>query len=469
MTLLISEGIAKLNIIGVIMSSRIEQIGRRQFLRGIGACITLPSMSSMAIDSKGAKRGTTDTGAPLRTAYLYAPNGVIIDKWRPEGFGADFQLNQSMKPLEGFRNDLQIVKGFNQLNGSPGRDGAGDHARANATFLTGARPLRTSGANIRVGISADQLAANFLAKETRLSSLELSCERVRNSGSCDAGYSCAYQYNISWRSANKPMSPESNPRAVFERLYGIGTAEEQAANLEQRRAEKRSILDFVRDSARKMESRLDRTDKDKLDEYLTGIREVEKNIERAEKLGPPPAPGRAAPDSGVPRNYREHIRILFDMMILAFKSDSTRVASFLIGHDGSNRSFKDIGVSSGHHDLSHHGNNQEKMDQVSLIDHFYIEEFAYFLERMNATKDVDGHSLLHNSMIVWGSGLSDGNQHSHKDLPIIVAGHAGGKFQPGRHLDIGDKPLNNLFVRMLDEVGLPKAQFGDSTGSENWV
>ncbi|MBT7982127.1 MAG: DUF1552 domain-containing protein [Akkermansiaceae bacterium] len=451
------------------MSSRIEQIGRRRFLRGIGASVTLPSMSSMAIETEDVKKGTTATGAPLRTAYLYAPNGVILDKWRPEGFGTDFHLNQSMKPLEGFRNDLQIIKGFDQLNGSPGRDGAGDHARANATFLTGARPLRTSGANIRVGISADQLAANFLAKETRLSSLELSCERVRNSGSCDAGYSCAYQYNISWRSANKPMSPESNPRLVFERLYGVGTAEEQSANLEQRRAEKRSILDFVRDSARKMENSLDRTDKEKLDEYLTGIREVEKNIERAEKLGPPPAPGRVAPEHGVPRNYREHIRILFDMMILAFKSDSTRVASFLIGHDGSNRSFKDIGVSSGHHDLSHHGNNQEKMDQVSLIDRFYIEEFAYFLEQMSAAKDIDGRSLLHNSMIVWGSGLSDGNQHSHKDLPIILAGHAGGKFQTGRHFDVGAKPLNNLFVRMLEEVGLPKAQFGDSTGSENRV
>ena len=448
------------------MSSRIDQLGRRRFLRGVGACITLPSLRSMAVGAEKNKPGTTTTGAPLRTAYLYAPNGVIVDKWRPEGFGKDFKFNESMKSLEGFREDIQILKGFDQLNGSPGRDGAGDHARANATFLTGARPLRTSGANIKVGISADQLAANFLAKETRLSSLELTCERVRNSGSCDAGYSCAYQYNISWRSENKPMSPESNPRAIFERIYGVGSREEQAASLEQRRAEKRSILDFVRDSAKKMEGTLDRTDREKLDEYLTGIREVEKNIERAEKLGPPPDPGRSAPESGVPRNYREHIRILFDMMVLAFKSDSTRVASFLIGHDGSNRSFKDIGVSSGHHDLSHHGNNQEKMDQVSLIDRFYVEEFSYFLNRMNEAKDFDGHSLLHNSMVVWGSGLSDGNQHSHRDLPIILAGHAGGKFKPGRHIDVGAKPLNNLFVRMLDEIGLPSAQFGDSTGSE---
>jgi hypothetical protein len=362
-----------------------------------------------------------------------------------------------------------VIKGFDQKNGNPGREGAGDHARANATFLTGARPLRTSGANITVGISADQLAATFLSRETRLSSLELTCERTRNAGSCDAGYSCAYQYNISWRSKHRPMTPEANPRAVFERIYGSGTREEQVASLAQRRAEKRSILDFVRDSAHRMESKLDHSDRDKLDEYLTGVREVEQRIEKAEKLGLPDDPGRPAPEGGVPRNYREHIRILFDMLLLAFKSDSTRVASFLIGHDGSNRSFKDIGVSGGHHDLSHHGNDQDKMARVSLIDRFYLEEFAYFLGRMRSTKDIDGHSLLHNSMIVWGSGLSDGNSHSHEDLPVILAGNAGGKFNPGRHIDVGATPLNNLFVRMLEEIGLPEAEFGDSTGSEKRV
>lgn len=450
------------------MSSAIGQIGRRRFLRGMGASVTLPAMASLADEGKKGI-GTTSTGAPLRTAYLYAPNGVILDKWRPEGFGSDFRLNQSMKSLEGFRDDFQVIKGFDQKNGNPGREGAGDHARANATFLTGARPLRTSGANITVGISADQLAANFLSRETRLSSLELTCERTRNAGSCDAGYSCAYQYNISWRSKHRPMTPEANPRAVFERIYGSGTREEQVASLAQRRAEKRSILDFVRDSAHRMESKLDHSDRDKLDEYLTGVREVEQRIEKAEKLGLPDDPGRPAPEGGVPRNYREHIRILFDMLLLAFKSDSTRVASFLIGHDGSNRSFKDIGVSGGHHDLSHHGNDQDKMARVSLIDRFYLEEFAYFLGLMRSTKDIDGHSLLHNSMIVWGSGLSDGNRHSHEDLPVILAGNAGGKFNPGRHVDVGATPLNNLFVRMLEEIGLPEAEFGDSTGSEKRV
>ena len=454
-----------------MMSISREEVGRRTFLRGLGACITLPGMVSLsgaANVARAGSRGLTATGAPLRTAYLYVPNGVIMDKWRPEGFGTDFKLNESMAPLERFRNDLQVVKGFAQVEGNPGKDGAGDHARANATFLTGARPLRTSGANLKVGISADQLAARFLAAETRLPSLELTCERVRNTGACDAGYSCAYQYNISWRSEHLPATPESNPRAVFERIYGSGSREERAVNAARRHAEQKSILDFVQNSARKMEQRLGREDREKLDEYLTGVREVEQRIERVERLGPPADPGRPAPD-GTPRDYREHIRILFDMMLLAFQSDSTRVASFLIGHDGSNRSFREIGVSGGHHDLSHHGKDAGKMELVSRIDHFYSEELAYFLERMKKAKDADGKSLLHNSMIVWGSGLSDGHWHTHVDLPIVVAGNAGGKFQPGRHVDAGDTPLNNLFVRMLEEVGMPGKSFGDSTGSEKRV
>ncbi len=453
------------------MSISREEIGRRTFLRGLGACITLPGMTSLvgaANVAKTGSRGLTATGAPLRTAYLYVPNGVIMDKWRPDGFGTDFKLNESMAPLERFRNDLQVVKGFAQVEGNPGKDGAGDHARANATFLTGARPLRTSGANLKVGISADQLAARFLAAETRLASLELTCERVRNTGACDAGYSCAYQYNISWRSEHLPATPESNPRAIFERIYGSGSPEERAVNAARRHAEQKSILDFVQHSARKMEQRLGREDREKLDEYLTGVREVEQRIERVERLGPPADPGRPAPD-GTPRDYRDHIRILFDMMLLAFQSDSTRVASFLIGHDGSNRSFREIGVSGGHHDLSHHGKDAGKMELVSRIDHFYSEELAYFLERMKKAKDADGKSLLHNSMIVWGSGLSDGHWHTHVDLPIVVAGNAGGKFQPGRHVDAGDTPLNNLFVRMLEEVGMPGMSFGDSTGSEKRV
>ncbi|MDB4405959.1 DUF1552 domain-containing protein [bacterium] len=441
--------------------------GRRNFLRGFGASVALPSFRSLGAEVKGAAaaRGVTATGAPLRMAYLYVPNGVIMDKWRPEGSGSDFKFNESMKSLNAFKNDLQIIKGLEQANGWAGSDGAGDHARSGATFLTGARPKKTAGSDIRLGISADQMAASHLGSETRLPSLELSCDAVRKSGNCDSGYSCAYQYNMSWRSATQPMTPESNPRLVFERLFGGGSNDERKDGLVKRRAEKRSILDVVMDDARAMNNQLGRNDRQKLDEYITGVREIERRIEKAESFGPPPEPGVAAPEEGVPREYQDHIRLLFDMLLLAFKTDQTRISSFLLAHDGSNRSFSGLGVNEGHHGLSHHRRAQDKMDKIAKIDAFYVRQLAYFLEKMKATEDVDGNTLLHNSMIVWGSGLSDADRHSHDDLPIIVAGNAGGKFLTGRHLELPEKtPLNNLYMRMLRESGAPVDRIGDSSG-----
>jgi hypothetical protein len=417
------------------------------------------------VKAAAAAQGVTATGAPLRMAYLYVPNGVIMDKWRPEGSGSDFSFNESMKSLNGLKNDLQIIKGLEQANGWAGSDGAGDHARSGATFLTGVRAKKTAGSDIRLGISADQMAASHLGSETRLPSLELSCDAVRKSGNCDSGYSCAYQYNMSWRSATQPMTPESNPRLVFERLFGGGSNNERQDGLAKRRAEKRSILDIVMDDAHAMNNQLGRNDRQKLDEYMTGVREIERRIEKAENFGPPPEPGVAAPEEGVPREYQDHIRLLFDMLLLAFKTDQTRISSFLLAHDGSNRSFSGLGVNEGHHGLSHHRQAQDKMEKIAKIDAFYIRQLSYFLEKMKATEDVDGHSLLHNSMIVWGSGLSDADRHTHDDLPIIVAGNAGGRFQTGRHLDLPEKtPLNNLYMRMLKEAGAPVDRLGDSTG-----
>jgi hypothetical protein len=442
-------------------------LGRRAFLRGVGASVALPSFRSLGAEVKAAAavRGVTATGAPLRMAYLYVPNGVIMDKWRPEGTGSDFNFNESMKSLNPFKKDLQIIKGFEQNNGFAGPDGAGDHARAGATFLTGARPRKTAGSDIRLGVSADQVAANYLGSETRLPSLELSCDAVRKSGNCDSGYSCAYQYNLSWRSATQPMTPESNPRLVFERLFGGGSSKERQEGLAKRRAEKRSILDIVRGDAQAMNNQLGRNDRNKLDEYMTGVRELERRIEKAESFGPPPEPGIDAPDEGVPREYQDHIRLLFDMLLLSFKTDQTRISSFLLAHDGSNRSFSDLGVNEGHHGLSHHRREQDKMDKIAKIDAFYVRQLAYFLEQMKATEDVDGNTLLHNSMIVWGSGLSDADRHTHDDLPIILAGNAGGKFQTGRHFEVSEKtPLNNLYMRMLHEAGAPVDRIGDSTG-----
>jgi hypothetical protein len=259
------------------------------------------------------------------------------------------------------------------------------------------------------------------------------------------------------------MTPESNPRAVFERLFGAGNSKERGNSLGQRLASKKSVLDFIKNDAKALHRYLGRTDQHKLDEYLTGVREIEKQIEKAESLGIPVDPGVPAPEAHT--SFEEHLRMMFDMMVLAFKTDSTRVTSFMMSHDGSNRSFGHIGVNEGHHNLSHHKGKKDNLAKIAKIDEFYLAQMSYFLERMKNTEDVDGKSLLHNSMIVYGSAISDGNRHNHNDLPIILAGNGGGVFKPGRHVDMGeDIPLSNLYVRMLNEFGVNEKRFGDSTG-----
>jgi hypothetical protein len=398
-------------------------------------------------------------------AFLYVPNGVNKRQWKPTGSSTDYQLGKSLEALAPFRDDFQIISKLEQKNGWAGPDGAGDHARACATILTGARPKKTAGADIHLGVSVDQLAARHVGDQTRFPSLELSCDGVRKSGSCDSGYSCAYQFNLSWRSDTTPVAPESNPRLVFERLFGSGKGAERQRNFDLRLAHQKSILDFVMDDAKSLQRQLGRNDQQKLDEYLTGVREIEHRIQRAERFRELPEPNSDAP-SGIPAKYEEHIRLMGDMLVLAFQTDSTRVGTFLLAHDGSNRNFKDIGVSEGHHNLSHHQNNPETLEKIAKIDTFYAEQFAYFLKRMKETKDRDGKSLLDNSMIVYCSGLGDGNAHSHNDLPFILAGRAGGAFTPGRHLEPGSNtPMTNLYVTMLNTMGVNVESFGDSTGA----
>ena len=451
------------------MEKNLLQINRRHFLRGLGVALALPAFESIVpvrVFAAGETQlATTPTDAPLRMAFLYVPNGVNKRQWKPIGTGSDYQLGPSLEPLSPFRDDFQIISKLEQKNGWAGPDGAGDHARANATILTGARPKKTAGADIRVGISVDQLAAKHLRDVTRFPSLELSCDGVRKSGSCDSGYSCAYQFNLSWRSETTPVAPESNPRLVFERLFGSGKPGERQRNFDQRIAQQKSVLDFVMDDAKAMQRQLGRNDQQKLDEYLTGVREIESRIQRAERFRHLPDPNSDTPP-GIPMNYDEHIRLMGDMLVLAFQTDSTRVATFLLAHDGSNRSFKDVGVSEGHHNLSHHQNNPETLEKIAKIDKFYAQQFAYFLKRMKETKDRDGKSLLDNSMVVYCSGLGDGNAHSHNDLPFILAGRAGGAFTPGRHLEPSDNtPMTNLYVTMLNTMGVKANSFGDSTGA----
>lgn len=446
-------------------------LNRRGFLRSVGVCLALPVFESFkpltafaASAGKTARLAESTTGAPLRTVFTYFPNGAIPDAWWPEQQGTNYDFSRSLQPLQKLRQHVQILGGLDHVNATPGDDGAGDHARANATFLTGMRARKTDSQYIYVGESIDQVLAKRYGHLTRLPSLELSCDPVRKSGRCDSGYSCAYQYNISWQSPTTPRAPEANPRLVFERLFGAGSASERQKNYERRLKTEQSILDFVLDDVRSVSQGLNRDDALKLDEYLTGVREIEKRIQRAEVFGDLPT-STGEPPNGIPTDYGDHIDIMYDLLIMALQTDSTRIASLLLAGDGTNRPFPQIGIPQGHHDLTHHRGSEESIENVRRIDHYYVQHFARFLERMERTKDTDGNSLLHNSMIVYGSGHADGNRHSHVNLPVILAGGGGGSLTPGRYVSFDSQPCTNLFLSMADRLGVDDLQrFGDSTG-----
>jgi hypothetical protein len=441
---------------------------RRRFLRGLGACVALPLFESLrpagsALAADAPALATTATGAPLRTAFIFFPNGAIPSTWWPEGQGADFKWSRTLQPLEKSKQLVQVLGGLNHKTAEPGPDGAGDHARGGGTFLTGVR-LNKSATNVRAGTSIDQVLAGQVGHLTRFPSLELTCDAERKALACDSGYACAYQYNLSWSSPTTPMTPEANPRLVFERLFGAGAPGERQANLLRRQKEERSILDFVLDDARSLKRRLDAQDGRKLDQFVTSARDIETRIEKAERFGALKDPAVETP-AGIPADYAEHIQLMYDLMLLAFQTDSTRVATFLIAHDGSNRSFDQIGISEGHHDLTHHQNRKEWIEKVADIDQWYVRQFATFLEKLHATRDVDGNSLLHNSAIVYGSGNADANRHTHSNLPVLLAGAAGGILSPGRYVKHDSRPMSNLFVRLAHSLGLRDLKrFGDSTG-----
>jgi len=451
-----------------IVAQRHFALSRRHFLRGLGACVALPVLESLrpievlAASSPGSM-ATTATGAPLRAAFLCFPNGAIPSAWWPSAEAQELELSRTLEPLDPVRSHIQVLGGLDHKAAYPGPDGAGDHARGNGVFLTGVR-LKKSATELHAGISIDQVIAREIGHLTRFASLELSSDATRGSGACDSGYACAYQYNLAWSSPTTPVAAESNPRLVFERLFGAGAPGERAENMKRRQQEQRSVLDFVAEEARGMNRRLSGRDKDKLDQYLTGIREIELSIEKGERFGAPEDPAVETP-SGIPQDRTQYVQLMFDMLLLAFQTDSTRVATLLLGHDGDNRSLPEIGVAEGHHDLSHHFNSDEKVEKLKQIDRWYVQQLARFLQKLEETQDVDGHSLLHNSMIVYGSGNADGNQHTHSNLPLILAGAGGGVLTPGRYVRHGAKPMSNLLLRIASEMGVQHAaQFGDATG-----
>ena len=439
-----------------------RHLPRRTFLKGMGVAIALPALDAMTPALASASTRRLAGTSPLRLAFTYAPNGVTMAVWTPKAAGAAFEYSRILKPLEPFREDTLVLSGLAHKNGYALGDGPGDHARAAASYLTGVHPRKTAGADIQNGISVDQVAAKHLAGKTRLSSLELGCDDSRTVGNCDSGYSCAYTNSLAWRGTATPMPPETNPRLVFERLFGdIDTSlapEVRARRLRTRR----SILDLVGERTSQLAADLGPADRRKLDEYLTSIREIERRIEMSEKDMTGLRPNVDKP-TGIPVAYADYVNLMFDLQLIAFQTDMTRVVTMMMGREGSMRTYPEIGVPDPHHPLTHHRGNPEWIERVTKVNEMHTELFAGFIAKLKATPDGDG-SLLDHSMIVYGSGLSDGNRHTHEDLPLLVVGNGGG-FRRAEHIAYTKgTPMNNLFLTLLDRMGVHEDQVGDSTG-----
>jgi len=435
-----------------------RHVSRRAVLRGLGVTVALPMLDAMTPAFAGSL-----PARPVRPAFAYVPNGVILTDWTPKGMGEEFSLSRILKPLERFREDLLVLTGLAHHNANALGDGAGDHARAGACFLTGVHPRKTAGADIQNGVSVDQVAAQAVGAQTRLPSLELGCEESRTVGNCDSGYSCAYTNSISWRSATAPMPPETNPRSAFERLFGVEDVPLSAEGRARRARQRKSILDLVGERTRQLVTGLGPSDRRKMDEYLYAIREIERRLERAEKEGDEVPPGVEKP-SGIPATFADYVKLMFDLQVVAFQADLTRVATMMIGREGSLQSYPEIGVPDSHHPLTHHRGNPEFVEKVTRINAYHLELFAHFIDRLKTTPDGDG-SLLDHAMVVYGSAISDGDRHTHEDLPVLLVGSGAGGLRPGRHLVFPkDTPLTNLYLTLLDRMGVRPESIGDSTG-----
>lgn len=440
------------------MNRQLPLISRRTILRGAGLSVGLPFLQSLG----GRLAAAADVNqVPRRLAYLYTPNGVNVARWKVTGSGKEYELSPTLHHLAPLRDEFTVIGGLNHQNATPGPDGGGDHSRATATYLTGVRPKKTGGSDIRNGVSIDQLIAGEVGRFTKLPSLELSTDGARLTGRCDSGYSCAYQFNLSWADEDRPVPAEQNPRAAFERLFGAGARGE--GSLQARQRLNKSVLDFVLEDARSLTRKVNSADRAKLDQYLSAVRDVEQRLERGEQarveLGDVEAP------PGIPESYQEHIRMMFEMMALAFQTDATRMITFVLAYDGSNRAFPEIGVPEAHHQLSHHRGNSETLKKIAKIDEFYVKQFAWFLDHLHSIPEGHG-TMLDASMLVYGGCISEGNQHLHSDLPIVLAGRGGGTLRPGTHLQLPEPtPMCNLHVALAQRMGLNLDRFGDSTST----
>lgn len=434
------------------------RISRRTALRGLGVTVALPWLEAMGPVTAWAA-GDTKNPAPNRMCFLYVPNGKNMADWTPKAEGKDFDLPHTLQPLKPVRDKMLVLTGLTADKARAHGDGGGDHARALGAFLTGAQPKKTDGTDIRAGISVDQVAAARLADKTRLPSLELGGEAGAMAGNCDSGYSCVYSSTMSWRSATQPLPKEVSPKIVFERLFSTKPPAERAAQ----DAKRKSVLDFVREDSKDLETKLGATDKRKLDEYLSAVRDIEQRIDRAEKLPPVKVPT-YTPPTAIPAKYEEHVALMYDLIALAFQSDVTRVVTFVLANEGSNKTYPMVGVNEAHHELSHHDNKPEKKQKLRDINTFHTTQLSRFLQKLAGMKEGDG-TLLDHAMIAYGSGNSDGNAHNHDDLPILLAGGGCGTITGGRHVRYTkETPLNNLWLAMLDRMELKVSGLGDGTG-----
>ena len=438
-----------------------QHLPRRTFLRGLGVTLALPMLDSMVPAFGGARASAAQ--AVRRLGVVYVPNGMFMPNWTPANESGVLDVTETLQSLAPFRDRMLMVSGLCSEEGiaRPG-EGAGDHARAAGAFLTGVHPKKTEGHDIRAGISMDQIAARVLGQETQLASLELSLESAERAGSCDPGYSCAYANTLCWSSPTTPLPMASDPRAVFERLFGTSGTTDPAAWLAARRHD-RSLLDMVTAKVARLSRELGPRDRVKLSEYLEAVRDVERRIQMAEQQTTRELPAMDQP-AGVPDSFEEHAKLMFDLQVLAYQADLTRVITFMMGHETSNRAYPEIGVPDSHHALSHHGGDKALIERLKKVDGYLTTMFAYFVNRLASTPDGDG-SLLDSVIILFGSGMSDGNRHNHHDLPTLLVGGGAGAITGGRHIRVApDTPNANLFLTMLDTLGVPTDTMGDSTG-----
>lgn len=442
-----------------VLTSR--SLSRRALLRGAGCAVALPWLDAMA------PRLATPPAPPLRAMFVFGPNGKKMDDWRPTSTEAGFALPKTLQPLAPIRSALTVYSRLDLDAGRAHGDGPGDHARASASFLTAAHPRKTDGPDIALGVSVDQVMARAIGAQTPLPSLELGMERGRSAGRCDSGYSCAYTRNIAWSSATTPVTKETRPRDVFRRLFGDPDAARDAVAQERERRRRRSVLDAVREDAARLDRRLGSADRGRLAGYLDSVREFERQLDRVEaadaerrSVAPPAELGASG------KSFAERLDLMYELCALAFEADVVRVVTFMLGNAGSPRSYGFLDVPERHHQLSHHRGDESKIAKIGRIDRFHSERFAAFCQRLRNTASGAERTLLDDSMVLFGSGLADGNRHAHHDLPIVVVGHGGGAFAGDAHIRAAKKtPLANLYVKMLHTMGVPAERFGDSTGS----